>query len=124
MIHKFRHRKRMLLGQNLLFGSANICIYICIHTYFGLILAQSSKHRTWMGIDKLLPIQNLDDFWFTSASTPINNELKQALNHNWHAWIRVVLNAVEPEIIEKTRNTHKQIGASQRSFLYVLRSRF
>ena len=124
MIHKFRHRKRMLLGQNLLFGSANICIYICIHTYFGLILAQSSKHRTWMGIDKPLPIQNLDDFWFTSASTPINNELKQALNHNWHAWIRVVLNAVEPEIIEKTRNTHKQIGASQRSFLYVLRSRF
>ena len=99
-------------------------IYICIHTYFGLILAQSSKHRTWMGIDKPLPIQNLDDFWFTSASTPINNELKQALNHNWHAWIRVVLNAVEPEIIEKTRNTHKQIGASQRSFLYVLRPRF
>ena len=75
MIHKFRHRKRMLLGQNLLFGSANICIYICIHTYFGLILAQSSKHRTWMGIDKPLPIQNLDDFGFTSASTPINNEL-------------------------------------------------
>ena len=69
-----------------------IHIYICIHTYFGLILAHSSKHRTWMGIDKHLPIQNLDGFWFTSASTPINNELKQALN--WHAWIRVVLNAV------------------------------
>ena len=69
-------------------------IYIYMYTYFGLLLAHSSKHRTWMGIDKHLPIQNLDDFWFTSASTPINNELKQALNHNWHAWIRVVLNAV------------------------------
>ena len=94
MIHKFHHRKRMLLGQNLLFGSTNIYIYICIHTYFELILAHSSKRRTWMGIDKHLPIQNLDDFWFTSASTPINTELKQELNHNWHAWIRVVLNAV------------------------------
>ena len=87
MIHKFHHRKRMLLGQNLLFGSTNICIYICIHTYSGLILAQSSKHRTWMGIDKPLPIQNLDDFWFTSASTPINNELKQALITGMHGFV-------------------------------------
>ena len=57
-------RIRMPLGQHLLFGSANIfiCTYTYIHTYFGLILAHSSKHRTWLGIDIHLPIQNLADF--------------------------------------------------------------
>ena len=30
MIHKFHHRKRMLLEQNLLFGSTNVYIYVYI----------------------------------------------------------------------------------------------
>ena len=90
MIHKCSRRIRMLLGQHLLFGSTIINVY----TNFRLILAHSSKHRTWMGIDIHLPIQNLDDFGFTLRSTLINNGFKQAVNHSWHAWVRVVLNAV------------------------------
>ena len=86
MIHKNIHRVRMRLGQHPLFGSTSL--------YFGLILADNKKHRTWMGIDIHLPIWNLRDSWSTLAATLINHELKQALNHNWYAWIPVILNAM------------------------------
>ena len=68
----------MRLGQHLLFGST--------HIYLGLILAHNNKQRTWMGIDR--------DSWYTLPSTLIINEPKQALNHDWHACIRVVLIAI------------------------------
>ena len=94
--------------------SLSISLSLAIHTYFELILTHSSKHRTWMGIDMHLPIQNLADFGFTVASTPINTELKQALNHNWHAWIRVVLNAANLKF-RKTRTIRvTKIGALPR----------
>ena len=86
MIHKNNHRIRMRLGQHLVCGSA--------HIYFGLILTHNNKHRTWMGIDVHLLVSNLDDYRVYLGSTSTNNELKRVPNPNWHAWIRVVLNAV------------------------------
>ena len=77
--------------------------------YFGLILAHDNKHRTWMGIDIHLPIGSLDDFWSALASTLISNEPTQAVNHSWHAWIRVVLNAIRVRVTMGATTFHTPI---------------
>ena len=66
MILKFSHRIKMFFGQHLLVGST----YTCVYTYiFWTNIGSQQQHRIWMGIDIHLPIENLDDFWFTLAST-------------------------------------------------------
>ena len=64
--------------------------------------------------------KNLDDIWSTLASTLTKQELKQALNHSWHAWIRVVWNAAKPKPFKtNAQNTCKNWGSTAFHPLYA-----